>query len=68
MPCLRLGPTSMPANAYAYERGPLAGVEGFVVSTGHDNLRIVVSVDLLQRSVAAEVDRECVERVLDFHH
>jgi len=45
------------------QRGPLAGVEGFVVSAGHDNLRIVVSVNLLQRSVAAEVDRECVEAV-----
>ena len=42
------------------ERGPLTGVEGFVVRAPHESLRIVVSVDLLQRSVAAEIDRDCL--------
>ena len=38
-------------------RGPLAGVEGFVVRAEEGAFRIVVSVDLLQRSVATEIDR-----------
>src|SRR5450432_695841 len=42
------------------DRGPLAGVEGFVVRAGQGALRIVVSVDLLQRSVAAEIDRDSI--------
>jgi transcription antitermination factor NusG len=41
-------------------RGPLAGVEGFVVRADEGAFRIVVSVDLLQRSVAAEIDRESI--------
>jgi transcription antitermination factor NusG len=40
--------------------GPLEGVEGFVVrEQGRD--RLVISVSLLQRSVAAEVERSWVE-------
>jgi transcription antitermination factor NusG len=42
------------------DRGPLAGVEGFVVRAGPGALRIVVSVDLLQRSVATEIDRDSI--------
>lgn len=42
------------------DRGPLAGVEGYVVRAEQSALRIVVSVDLLQRSVAAEIDRDCI--------
>jgi transcription antitermination factor NusG len=39
------------------ERGPLAGVEGVITSI--DNVhRLVVSVSLLQRSVAVEIDRQ----------
>jgi transcription antitermination factor NusG len=37
------------------ERGPLAGLEGFVVQN-LNRWRVVVSVELLQRSVAAEID------------
>ncbi len=44
------------------EAGPLAGVEG-VVTQIKDAWRVVVSVELLQRSVAAEVEREAVARV-----
>jgi len=43
--------------------GPLIGLEGFVVEQ-KGSCRLVVSIDLLGRSVAAEVDMECVE-VLD---
>ena len=41
------------------EAGPLAGVEG-VLTQLKDAWRVVVSVELLQRSVAAEVDRDVV--------
>ena len=42
------------------DKGPLAGVEGYVLRAEVDALRIVVSVDLLQRSVATEIDRDCI--------
>lgn len=37
-------------------RGPLCGIEGFVVRT-NNSTRLVISIQLLARSVAAEVDR-----------
>ena len=43
-------------------RGPLSGVEGFLVSS-KNQYRLVVSIQLLQRSVAAEIDRDCIEPV-----
>jgi transcription antitermination factor NusG len=45
------------------ERGPLTGVEGYVVRAEEGALRIVVSVDLLQRSVATEIDRDSIGSV-----
>jgi transcription antitermination factor NusG len=45
------------------DRGPLAGVEGFVLRAEQGALSIVVSVDLLQRSVATQIDRDCVGSV-----
>jgi transcription antitermination factor NusG len=42
------------------DRGPLAGIEGFVVRAERGEPRIVVSVSLLQRSVAAEIGRDCI--------
>ncbi len=41
-------------------RGPLSGVQGFVVGEGRKR-RLVVSVTLLQRSLALEVDRDWVQ-------
>jgi len=41
------------------ERGPLRGLEG-VLERGKDYWRVVVSVELLQRSVAVEIDRDAV--------
>jgi transcription antitermination factor NusG len=38
------------------EEGPLAGVEG-ILSEARKQLRVIVSVTLLQRSVAVEIDR-----------
>jgi transcription antitermination factor NusG len=43
-------------------RGPLCGVEGFLVSSKNQH-RLVVSIQLLQRSVAAEIDRDCVQPI-----
>jgi transcription antitermination factor NusG len=40
--------------------GALAGVEGFLVHIKND-YRVVVSVPLLQRSVAVEIDRDCIQ-------
>jgi transcription antitermination factor NusG len=45
------------------EHGPLTGVEGIVTNT--DKVyRLVVSVSLLQRSVAVEIDREWARPIL----
>ncbi len=44
------------------ERGPLAGLEGLVVRT-KDACRVVVSVDLMHRSLAAEVDADGLRRL-----
>jgi transcription antitermination factor NusG len=44
------------------QRGPLAGLEGFLVQFRKDH-RLVLSVTLLQRSVAVELDATSVERV-----
>ena len=41
------------------ERGPLRGLEGTLLR-GTDGTRLVVSVELLQRSIAAEMDPEMV--------
>lgn len=40
------------------ERGPLRGAEGLLI--GAKRLRLVVSVKLLQRSIALDVDGDCV--------
>ncbi|HEY3838779.1 MAG TPA: UpxY family transcription antiterminator [Bryobacteraceae bacterium] len=48
--------------AVLIERGPLTGMEGILVEV-KGKLRLVVSVNLLQRSVSAEVDRHSVRPV-----
>jgi transcription antitermination factor NusG len=46
------------------ERGPLAGLEGIITNT--DKVyRLVVSVSLLQRSIAVEIDREWARPIND---
>jgi len=45
------------------DSGPLEGLEGILLQS-KANHRLVVSVTLLQRSVAAEIDSACVSRVL----
>jgi len=46
------------------EGGPLAGVEGIITSTDKVH-RLIVSVSLLQRSVAVEIDREWARPITD---
>lgn len=48
--------------AVLIERGPLAGVEG-ILQRIKKTFRLVVSVNLLQRSVSTEVDRDWVRPV-----
>lgn len=55
-PFLRVG-----SNVYI-ERGSLTGLEGFVISANKVH-RLVVSVTLLQRSVAVEIDRDWVRPI-----
>lgn len=43
--------------------GPLAGVEGVVIRAEDGRSRVVVSVTLLQRSIATEIDRDWIGRV-----
>jgi transcription antitermination factor NusG len=46
------------------ERGPFAGVEGIVLTTER-KYRLVVSVAILQRSVAVEIDRDWARPILE---
>lgn len=48
--------------AVLIERGPLSGVEGILVEV-KGKVRLVVSVNLLQRSVSAEVDRHSIRPI-----
>lgn len=43
--------------------GALAGVRGFVAGGTNRKNHVIVSIDLLQRSVAVEVDVSCLRRV-----
>ncbi len=44
------------------EYGPLAGTNG-IVTMLKNSYRLVISVNLLQRSVAVEIDRECLKPI-----
>ncbi|MGH9613012.1 MAG: transcription termination/antitermination protein NusG [Bryobacteraceae bacterium] len=44
------------------KHGPLAGLEG-ILTEFKSRYRLVVSVEILQRSIATEIDGECVETV-----
>ena len=48
------------------EYGPLAGTEGLVVMF-KNAYRLVISVNMLQRSVAVEIDRDCLKPILTSH-
>jgi len=55
-PCLTVG------SKVLLERGPLAGIEGIVLNVDKA-FRLVVSVPLLQRSVAVEIERDWVRPI-----
>jgi transcription antitermination factor NusG len=44
------------------EYGPLAGTQGIVMMV-KNSYRLVISVNMLQRSVAVEIDRDCLKPV-----
>jgi len=46
------------------EHGPLAGTQG-IVTMVKNTYRLVISVNMLQRSVAVEIDRECLKALPD---
>jgi transcription antitermination factor NusG len=46
-------------NRVLVESGPLAGTEGIVLEV-KDQLRLVVSIDILQRAVATEIERSWI--------
>lgn len=43
--------------------GPLAGVEGVIIRAEDGKSRVVVSVTMLLRSIAAEIERDWIGRV-----
>lgn len=45
-------------------QGALTGVEGLVVEEGK-NLRLVLQIHLLQRSISLQIDRDCIEPLKD---
>jgi len=49
------------------ERGSLAGLEGVLIRE-KDSLRVVVSVELLHRAVAVEIDRDMIRAVQGAEH
>jgi transcription antitermination factor NusG len=51
-------------NRVRVESGPLAGAEGFVINM-KNALRLVISISMLQRSVAVEIDRVCLRPIPD---
>jgi transcription antitermination factor NusG len=46
------------------ERGPLAGMEG-IIASADKVYRLVVSISLLQRSVAVEIDRDWARPIIN---
>jgi transcription antitermination factor NusG len=42
--------------------GALTGVEG-ILTKKKNEWRMIVSIEMLQRSIAVEIDRECLDRI-----
>ena len=57
-------PSLAPGSRVFIERGPLAGLEGVAVNV-EKKYRLIVSVSLLQRSLAVEIEREWVRPILN---
>jgi hypothetical protein len=52
-----------PTSVHRLDDGPLAGVEGVIVRAEDGKPRVVVSIAMLFRSVAAEIERDWISRV-----
>jgi len=50
-------------NRVRVERGPLRGVEGTLLREGRDRLQLVIGIEMLQRSLAVEVEADMVTPV-----
>jgi transcription antitermination factor NusG len=67
---IRSGLAAMPWSSLAVggkvlvERGPLAGVEGIAINVD-DRCKLVVSINLLQRALAVEIDRSWVRPITE---
>ena len=57
-------PTIAAGQPVVVRYGPLRGLEGFVVEV-KKNYHLIVSVNMLQRSVSVEIDRDCVAPISD---
>lgn len=55
-------PYTQTGQSVLINKGPLAGIEGIVISN-RSAARVVVSITLLKRSLAAEVDIACLTRL-----
>jgi transcription antitermination factor NusG len=56
-PCLK------PGDRVRVERGPLRGVEGTLLREERDRLQLVIGIEMLQRSLAVEVEADMVTPV-----
>jgi transcription antitermination factor NusG len=56
-PCLK------PGDRVRVERGPLRGVEGTLLQEDRDRLQLVIGIEMLQRSLAVEVEADMVTPV-----
>jgi transcription antitermination factor NusG len=72
----RIAESGLPITPYPYlqvgqavliEHGPLSGVEGILVEL-KGKTRLVVSVNLLRRSVSAEIDRHSIRPIAGLSH
>jgi transcription antitermination factor NusG len=60
---LRPWPYLKPGDRVRVERGPLRGVEGTLLREEQDRLQLVIGIEMLQRSLAVEVEADMVTPV-----
>ncbi len=60
---VRPWPYLKPGDRVRVERGPLRGVEGTLLREERDCLQLVIGIEMLQRSLAVEVEADMVTPV-----
>jgi transcription antitermination factor NusG len=60
---VRPWPYLKPGDRVRVEGGPLRGVEGTLLREGRDRLQLVIGIEMLQRSLAVEVEADMVTPV-----